>query len=569
MERIMRTANIIETDILVIGGGIAACLAAIEAKNADVDVVLVDKAHVGRSGNSPLMSGILTMFDPNEDDYGDWLGNCVEVGQYLNEQDILGQVIQETTNVIQELQSWGVKFRKKNGKIERYRSFAGAMNTKMACGAIQLMNVVRGEAIRRGVHAVNRVMIVYLLTSDGELPTRGRVVGALGFDIRNGKPHVFSAKGTIICSGGVALHRSRGISPFVLGGDGIMAAFRAGCQLKNLELTLTGISPADFNVAPGAHLMLGQGGHLLNAAGERFMGRYDPLRMELAPRTKVGIAVEKEYLEGRGPVFQDLRHLDGKAHAAIKEGVPIYAKIMEKAGLDLTRDLVRYKNSCMPCMGAGGIRINKERASTLLGLYAAGSTADHAEDGADNVIGAGMNSAVAGKIAGRYATRDASEAEPSLLIENQVQLLAEEMFRPLKRHKGILYHVISKEITEIWESILAVRSENALNVALQRTEQIESEKISKLQAVDYHTLAGTLGVINKLSFLKLFCNVALMRTESRGGHYRLDYPERDDRNWLKWVICQQMSQGIQFWTEPVPFEKYPLRPPIKDRVDAY
>jgi succinate dehydrogenase/fumarate reductase flavoprotein subunit len=120
MSSIVDSASVVETDVLVVGGGIAACLAAIEAKHEGADVVLVDKAHVGRSGNSPLMSGILTMFDPDEDDYDNWFRHCVETGQYLSEQDILGQVIEETARVVRELRDWGVEFVKKNGKLERY-----------------------------------------------------------------------------------------------------------------------------------------------------------------------------------------------------------------------------------------------------------------------------------------------------------------------------------------------------------------------------------------------------------------------------------------------------------------
>jgi succinate dehydrogenase/fumarate reductase flavoprotein subunit len=311
--------------------------------------------------------------------------------------------------------------------------------------------------------------------------------------------------------------------------------------------------------------MLGQGGYLLNAKGERFMERYDPVRMERAPKTVVGIAIAKEYLAGRGPVFQDLRHLNSKAHQTIRDGVPIYVKTVEKAGLDLTKDMVRYNGSMMPCMGAGGVRINQERATTITGLYAAGSSADHAEDGAENVVGNGMESAVAGRIAGRYAAQYALEAEPPVLIENQVQLLAEDMVKPLKRDKGIAASEITEDVGKIWETIEAIRSEKALKEAINRAKEVESEKMPNLGAKDYHGLAGTLGAINKVLFVELFCKFALMRTESRGGHYRTDYPEPDDKNWLRWVICQQTNRGVEVWSEPIPFNKYPLRPPSQEK----
>ena len=566
MSNSLNSANMVETDVLIIGGGIAACMAALEARNKSLDVVLVDKAHVGRSGNAPLMSGVLSCFDPEEDEYDAWFENCVDVGEYLNEQDILSQVIPETANVIRDLQTWGAEFVKREGKVERYKSIGGTMNVKMIRGGIQLMDALRGEVIRRGTKLIQRVMVVHLLTSDGNEPTDGRVTGALGFNLRTGTIHVFKAKAVIVATGAVMPQRYRCQSPFILSGDGIMMSFRVGAQLKNLEFTLGGPSPADLNLASGSHLLFGQGAYLRNEKGERFMEKYDSINMERADKNALGIAVAKEfaqeYIEGRQPiVFLDARHLDSRAHDAIRRGLPIYVSMLEKAGLDLTKDLIRYKMTVQACIGAGGIRINKDRASTVPGLYVAGSAGDHAEDGATNVIGHGMESAVSGRIAGMSAAKYALQAEKPIISRRQSAALSKTIFQPLFRSEGIKPQVINEEIGKFWETISVVRNKKVLSRAMNQIKELKKDKITRLSAKDYHELASAIGVINKVSFLELFVQFASKRTESRGGHFREDYPERDDKDWLKWVICKREGEGSSVWVEPVPLEKYPKRPP--------
>jgi len=108
-----------------------------------------------------------------------------------------------------------------------------------------------------------------------------------------------------------------------------------------------------------------------------------------------------------------------------------------------------------------------------------------------------------------------------------------------------------------------LRNEKLLNQALEEIKELKTEKISKLWARDYHRLAAALGASNKVSFLELFCDFALRRNESRGGHFRVDYPERDDTNWLRWIICERAAEGPRIWTETVPFERYPLKAPSK------
>jgi succinate dehydrogenase/fumarate reductase flavoprotein subunit len=295
------------------------------------------------------------------------------------------------------------------------------------------------------------------------------------------------------------------------------------------------------------------------------MEKYDPVNMERAAKNALGIAVAKEfaqeYIEGRRPiVFLDARHLDNRAHDAIRRGLPIYVGMLEKSGLDLTKDLIRYKMTVQACIGAGGIRINKERASTVPGLYVAGSSGDHAEDGATNVIGHGMESAVSGRIAGQSAARYALQAGKPVISKRQAGALAKTISRPVFRTEGTRPQMINEEIGKLWEAISVVRNKRVLSRAMDQIKELKEDKVTRLTAIDYHEVASVIGITNKVAFLELFIQFASKRTESRGGHFREDYPERDDKNWLKWVICQREGEGSRVWVEPVPFEKYREKP---------
>jgi succinate dehydrogenase / fumarate reductase flavoprotein subunit/fumarate reductase flavoprotein subunit len=213
------------------------------------------------------------------------------------------------------------------------------------------------------------------------------------------------------------------------------------------------------------------------------------------------------------------------------------------------------------CIGAGGIRINKERASTVPGLYVGGSSGDHAEDGATNVIGHGMESAVSGRIAGLSAAQYALQAEKPRISRRQAAVLAKTIPKPLLRSEGIRPQMINEEIGRLWETISVVRNKKVLSRAMDQIKELKEDKVKRLTARDYHEVASVIGIMNKVSFLELFIQFASRRTESRGGHFREDYPERDDKNWLKWIICRREREGTTVWVEPVPFEKYPERPP--------
>ncbi len=562
---VLEEANteVLQTDVLVLGGGIAGCLAAIRARECGADVVLVDKANVGRSGVSHQWS-IVSYFDPETESYDDCYRECVEAGQWLVDQKLLEGMLNESTDRAGDLVKWGVEFQKDDkGKYIRSPGVGHhySRNSYLAHGGLQMMSVVRGVVLRRGVRLLERVMATDLITSDGEHPTRGQVAGAVGFHIRNGKFYVIKAKAVVITTGPTSLlWRGYAWAPS-LSGDGQAMAFRAGAEMRNLDIAFFRYMPIGFNCSSGANILLGEGLTMVNAKGERFMEKWDPVRKERAAAALYCRAMATETREGRGPILWDATHLDEAAHARIEKSLLLTIRNYAIKGLSLRKDKIPV--ACLlNDLGPGGVR-NKTRmgATSVPGLYCGGAVSDHGEDGVSNVIGHGMASAIGGYRAGEGAAIYSSEADAITINERQAQQFKEQMYAPLKREAGIDYQVPKIGCDRVFDSGLLgpIRNEKKLKQALDAVLEIK-EDVPKLVAKDYHELTRCIGVSNALLFPELISRCAVVRTESRGSHFREDYPARDDANWLKWVIAKRKDDGIQVWTESIPFEEYLLRP---------
>lgn len=546
--------EVMDTDVLIIGGGIAGCTAAIEAIEAGMAVTIVDKANIGRGGMSHQMSGVLTCFEPAEDDADKWYEECIEAGQGLCDINRLQGMIEETAERVRDMETWGVHFQKEKGGFIRKAGVGHqyARNIILTDGGFQLMSVLRGEVLRRGVRLVERVMVTELLTSDGEQPTQGNVTGAVGFGVRTGKSYVFKARAVIMAAG---CTRAVDISPATmssLSGDGKAMAFRVGCQMRNIELTFFSPGPTDFMCAPGINILFGEGAIMVNNKGERFMKKWDSTRVERASRSVLCKAMAMEEREGRGPIYLDATHLDDGAYRRIEMALPIVTGSFAKGGLNLGKNKIKYSVRISD-LGPGGIRTDQGGATTVPGLYAAGAVSDHGEDGVSNIIGHGMESCIGGYRAGRSAAQFALQKETFHIDEPQLRKLTRQIFAPMTREKGISHHEARRKIKRMGEDGLlgAVRNERNLKKALETVEDVK-DLLPDLTAKDYHELTRVHGLNNELLFVELLAKCALYRTESRGSHYREDYPERDDKNWLKWVIVGKEGDDTKIWGESLP-----------------
>lgn len=544
----------LRTEVLVIGGGIAGCLAAIRARELGCDVTLVEKANIGRGGYSHQMSGVLTYFEPSRDDLDGWYAECVRAGQGMVDQERLAGMVEETTARARDMVAWGVLFQRQHEEFIRNPGVGHKLgrNLLLENGGFQMMSAIRGEVLRREVRCIERVHISDLFSSDGCYPTKGRVTGALGFQVRRGRVYVLQAKAVVLATGATDLWYLHAPS---LSGDGRVMAYRLGAAMRNVELAYNTPKPLHFDTAPGANELFGEGAYMVNRQGERFLAAWDAERIERAPRVVVGRAINDEYFHGRGPVYLDARHLSEEAHGRLEKTLPILINSFAKAGLSLRRDLIEY-TAVISDLGAGGLRVDPVGATTVEGLYAAGAVSDHGEDGVTNIITHGMEAAIGGWRAGEAAARDAGASDFTELRTSDEEEFRARLRAPFERPDKLTDRDLLKVFRDVEDLAGVRRSQAKLEEALEMVEMARGELLPALRPRDYHHLSVVLGYEHTLFFVEMLARTALVRTESRGGHFRSDYPQRDDANWLKWLIVKPGKKGMEINAEPVPAGRY-------------
>lgn len=553
----MPTMHVHETDVLVVGGGVAAACAAIKASAAGVRVLLVDKGFFGRSGTSAVASGVFQAYMEG-DDLDRWVKAHTNPMVNIT---ALRQAIKVTGDLLLLMDEWGVKWIKDKGKIQRVNMAVGPLfpvNAMMAEGGPQFMMALRNEALRRGVDVVNRVMVTELLTSDGKHPTSERVTGAVGFDTIGGDVHAFQAKTTILCTGPVHIPYPRAGSgfhgmPINCTGDGVAAAYRAGAQLSKMEfLAGWGVIPAEFYCAPGLEMGAGLGVRFVNAEGEEIAGG-DRIR-----RFQMARAVIREYGAGRGPIFMDATHLSTEEMRLYKQVVPIVLTTYERAGYDPSRDPVPFV-SMLPfqsgTLGGAGIRVAENGATTISGLYAAGNTSDGAFMGLAQALNL---CAVGGWYAGEAGAKAAKATSSTSASKVQVDRLTSRSLEPMERRSGTSFAETRDELQNLYGAdITEVLNSERLAAIITKVQDIRNRLAPTMKAADPHDLAKVLGMKNFLECMEISVRVVQRRTESRGNVLREDFPYMDNESWLKYTFARYRGNGeLELFEEQIPQDEH-------------
>ncbi|MBI2303355.1 MAG: FAD-binding protein [Chloroflexi bacterium] len=554
----MKSESHLLTDVLIIGGGAAAAMAAIEAAKFGVKVVLVDKGRLGRSGNSPPSGGAIWPPIPperggNPQTTPDRMFKDIVVGgSYLANQDWARLYVEEGFHRVVELENFGVPFTKNpDGTFLR--------GTPEAVGqGFGLMEALRKEVFHREVQVIEQAMVTRLVTMDNS------VVGAVALDVKNDDAIVFHAAAVVLGGGSATALYPHASSAYLTTGDAYAMAYHAGATLINMEFPEFTIVPAPGGrpiATGGSRWPIAEGGHFLNGRGERFMEKYEPQLLEkafLQARGRFIIPMYREMVAGNGPIYLDpspisLRQWEEREKV---EGEIFLIGKLKASGIDYRTQKHEWAIAIHTFMG--GALINERAETTPPGLYACGEAAGHGGVlGADRGYSGLVTALVSGQRAGKCAARRA--LSPSHLAWPQ-EAVATEMARwqdLTKERGGRKPSVLLRDIqTTAWNHLGLIRSRDSLEKAAMEFQRLGQEKTAS--ATD--SVAQRLEVENLALSGEIMARAALLRRESRGEHFREDYPHQDDAHWLTWVTVRKEGAEMVVDTAPIPWERYPLRP---------
>jgi L-aspartate oxidase len=520
------------TDILVIGAGIAGLRAALEVP-ANLDVLVVTKDSIQQSNSTYAQGGIAGVMSP-EDRFENHIEDTLTAGAGLCDRPIVELVVREAPNQIGDLIRFGTHFDEEGGQLALTRE-GGHSHRRIvhALGDATGYEVMRA-IIERAKQAPNitlwdKTFTIDLVTSNGEpggVSPRS-CLGAVVWRPRRGKLLIW-AKQTMLASGGCGMVYRETTNPPVATGDGMAAAYRAGAELRDMEFMQ--FHPTVLYVAGSSRFLIseavrGEGAYLRDKNGERFMLAEDP-RAELAPRDVVAQAIVRCMDRTQHPnVYLDLAHIDP---AKVLQRFPGIAKVCRRFGLDITKDRIPVRPGAHYMIG--GVTVDAEGKTTVPGLWAAGEVTSSGLHGANRLA---SNSLLEGLVFGTCCGRGAAEAATRMPDSFAVPPVVSR-FEPEKD--------TSLDLADIRNSLRSLMVRKMGVVRDQAGVQEAQQDVDFwCQYVLAHEFAGRRGweLQNLLTIARLMIGSALTREESRGVHFRSDFPKRDDERWLRHVVSPE------------------------------
>ena len=554
------TLEEINTDVLVIGGGGAGCWAALKAGEHDLDVTLLNQYTFGKSGTTivamityqAVMGELGILPDDSQDIFFE---DIVKSGAYLSEQNLVEILVRNAQQTVLDYEKLGVKWDKINGKFDS-KGLPG-MTYPRGClvdhrtGIALQRALVRAVRKRKNIRYLERKVIKLL-------KVEGQVAGALAYSIPTGTFTKISAKSVVMATGGAGRLYKVTSMPEDARGDGMALALKAGVPLMDMEFQL--FFPATLPYPESLQGLVvprgttvPEGARIWNGKRERFMHLYYP-EAEVATRDKSSIAIMKEIKKGNGTphggVYMDFTRVEN-----LIERWPTSFGDFKRAGINLPEEWLEV------CPGQhysiGGIKINEFCETELPGFYAAGEVASNVH-GANRVGGAALpDCAVFGQIAGRNAAVHAA-------FKKAREIPGSEIATEIERVHGLMEQgqkgearpaAIMKEMQDLmYENVGVLRSAESLEEALKGIEQLRQKMTNasiRPGKLYNNELIDALDLENMILLTEIITKAALNRTETRGNHYREDFPDQNDARWCKHSLIRLSRDGIEISSHPV------------------
>ena len=537
----------LQHDILVVGAGLAGMRAAIAASEMPgVSVAVVSKLHPLRSHSGAAEGGINAALTP-DDDWHDHAFDTVKGSDYIGDQDAIEYMCERAPAEIFWLEHAGTLFNRSDvGELD-IRNFGGAGRPRTAfVGDITghaLLHTLYEQMVAADVQVYEEWFVSNLIVENGVCK------GVIAWDIINGGLNVIQAKTVILATGGNGrIYHGRTTNAWSNTGDGIAVAFHGGVPLGDMEFVQFHPTTLKPNGVLLTEANRGEGGYLRNANGERFMQNYAPTKLELGPRDLVSRAETIEVEEGRGVdgcVLLDISHL---GEAKIMEKLPNTRELCENfLGIDPVHEPVPVRPGQHYTMG--GIRTNRWAETTVKGLYAAGECACTSVHGA-NRLGANslLDTLIFGKVAAERAA-DYCKATPYLDFSGSWLTREEDRVQGYFKRQGSerLAQIRNELGRAMAEDVGVFRTPERIQRALAKVKELQ-ERVKHAVIDDKGQVFNTdmLGAIEMEGMLEqaeVICLGALARKESRGAHSRLDFPKRDDENFMKHTLATYNPEG--------------------------